>query len=104
MPQLIFKGVRPEDVRIMSKTLPAILSEISDTPEDYFTFEVPSTTYFSNGEVFDMYPLVEIKQFRRKPEVEAEMAGCVAGAVTDLGYEECEVYFIHIGDEDYHCF
>lgn len=102
MPQLIFKGVKREDVKNLSKTLPSVLSEISQTPKDYFTFECPNTEYFFEGEDFKMYPLVKIIQFERLKEIEEKMALTIQEKVKTLGYSECEVYFIHIEKENYY--
>lgn len=102
MPQLIFKGVNREDVRKMSGILPDILSEIAETPKDYFTFECPRTDYFFGGEEIKMYPLIEVIQFERGKEVEGKMAYTIQSEVKKLGYEECEVYFTHILKENYY--
>lgn len=104
MPQLICKGLKREVVAKMSKDLPEILSKISDTPEDYFTFECPTTTYFSKGKESAMYPLIEIIQYQRSHEVEREMARAVSDYIQSAGYEICEVYFIHVGNCDYYEF
>lgn len=102
MPQLIFKGVKRDDVISLSKNLSNILAEISDTPVDYFTFERPNTEHFSFGEIFEMYPLIEIIQFNRGKNVEEKMAQLIQSEIKKLGYDECEVYFTHIEKEDYY--
>lgn len=104
MPQLIFKGVKKEDVCNFSKDMAQSLSEISDTPIDYFTFERPETNYFSNNSSFEMYPLIEVIQFDRGSEVEEKMAKQIATIVKSCGYKECEVYFTHIDKKDYYEF
>ena len=104
MPQLIFKGVKKEEVCQLSEELANNLSKISDTPIDYFTFEVPSTTYFSQGKEFEMYPLIEVIQFDRGVDVESTMAKEIATKVKECGYNECEVYFTHIEKKDYYEF
>lgn len=102
MPQLVFKGVKREDVIHLSKKLPNILSELTDTPVDYFTFERPNTEYFSLGESFEMYPLVEIIQFDRGKFIERQIAKAVQDEIKKLNYDECEVYFTHITKENYY--
>ncbi|MBS4913202.1 MAG: DUF1904 family protein [Veillonella sp.] len=104
MPQLIFKGVKPDVVKKLSIHLPKTLSDLSNTPLDYFTLECPETQYFRNGEVHNMYPLVEVLQFDRGVEMEGQMAKCIADAVKAEGFDVCEVYFMHIGRDDYYEF
>lgn len=101
MPQLIFKGVKTEDVRETSKSLASELAAVSNTPIDYFTFECPQTIYYQGGKEFQMYPLIEILQFKRDDEVEKKMAETVAAAVKARGYQECEVYFVHLEKGSY---
>lgn len=102
MPQLIFKGVKREDVLSLSKVLPKSLSKISNTPVDYFTIERPQTEYFSDGNAVEMYPLIEVIQFDRGVETESKMAEEIGEMVKKLGYTECEVYFTHIAKQDYY--
>lgn len=102
MPQLIFKGVKREDVIKLSEVLPNELSEITGTPIDYFTIERPETEYFFNGKKFEMYPLVEIVQFDRGLSIEKKMAEFIQMEVKKLGYEACEVYIMHVNEDDYY--
>lgn len=102
MPQLIFKGVKREDVKALSEKLPKILSVMSDTPMDYFTFECPISEYFFGGKEVEMYPLVEVKQFDRGAQIEKRMAVAVQVEVKAMGYGECEVFFTHIEKENYY--
>lgn len=102
MPQIIIKGLKREDVIKMSIDLPEYLSDVSNTPIDYFTMERVQNEYFSSGKVFDMYPLIEVVQFDRGKEVESKMARIIQKQVKNLGYKECEVYFTHIDKEDYY--
>lgn len=104
MPQLIFKGIKKEHVEKFSKELVEELATISETPLDYFTLEVPQTSYVANGAPFEMFPLVEVIQFERSAPVERQMAICIAQKVKDLGYSVCEVYYIHLEKKDYYEF
>lgn len=104
MPQLICKGIKRETVAKMSDVLPQKLGELSNTPEDYFTFECPQTVYFNKGELTESYPLIEVIQYRRPQDVEEKMAREIAECIKQEGYDICEVYFIHVGEEDYYEF
>lgn len=102
MPQIIIKGVKREDVINISQNLPQKLADASNTPIDYFTMERPCTEYFSNGDIFDMYPLIEVIQFDRGVDVESNMASIIQEEIKSLGYSECEVYFTHIERQNYY--
>lgn len=102
MPQLVFKGVKEADVAKLSTQLSGDLSKISTTPEDYFTFEFAPRVYYFKGTQIEMYPLVEVIQFERAQEVEAKMARRIQEAIYQLGYQECEVYFVHVDQKNYY--
>lgn len=101
MPQLIFKGVRRNDVQQLSETLVKPLATIANAPESYFTFEYIETSYFFGGHPVQMYPLIEIIQYDRGEQVEKDMAQCVGDQVKALGYDTVEVYFTSVGDKRY---
>lgn len=101
MPQLIVKGLTREALRALSLTLPEELSRISDTPLDYFTLELSENIAFSQGKEATLYPLVEVKQFDRGLLVERKMARAIQKAIRAEGYDEVEVYFIHLDRERY---
>lgn len=102
MPQVIFKGVKPEDVAVLSQELLVELAEISQTPSDYFLFECPNVQYFYLGKETTSYPLIEVIQYDRGPEVEGMMAAAIQASVKQVGYAECEVYFTHLSKENYY--
>lgn len=101
MPQLIFKGVKKEDVQSLSMSLLAPLCEIASAPPHYFTFECVENTFFKEGRCWDVYPLVEIIQFDRGVEVETKMAETVANHVKALGYPTCELFFTYVVRDRY---
>lgn len=101
MPQLVFKGLKPQDVCQLSLVLPQKLAALSHTPVEYFTLECLGSTYYSAGQPQPPFPMVEVKQFRREPQVQQAMANCIGEHVKQLGYETCDVYFILLAHEDY---
>lgn len=101
MPQLIFKGVKKEDVKSLSASLLAPLSEIASAPADYFTFECVENSYFKEGNEWSVYPLIEIIQFDRGVEVESKMAETIAQQVKSLGYPTCEIFFTYVFKDRY---
>lgn len=104
MPQLLFRGIRDKEVAILSKDLLDKLSEISNTPKDYFIFEHSENKTYYLGEEVGQYPLVEIKQFKRDDIVEKKMSEEISDMIKTFGYNECEVYFIHLDEEKYFCY
>ena len=97
MPQIIFKGVEKKDVNKVSEILPKFLSEVTNTPIDYFIIERPETVYYFGG-----YPLIEVIQFDRGKDIEKKIAKIISDEVKKCGYKECEVYFTHIEKENYY--
>lgn len=104
MPQLIFKGFHRDHVRCLSETLTAKLASALSAPEDYFTFECQDSSYFGNGRETEPFPMVEVQMFRRPPAVRRHMAELIAQGAAELGYRQCDVYFIFLTEEDYHEF
>lgn len=104
MPQLIFKACSAQMVQTLSAKLPPVLSQITDTPEDYFTFEWQTSHYFAQGQQTKLYPIVEIQQFCRPKSVQKQMAETIAATIAELGEPNCEIYFLPLGTEDYYEF
>lgn len=102
MPQLIFKGIKIEEVKLLSESLLEKLAMLTDTPKDYFSFECPQTMYFFAGKQIELYPLIEIIQFDRGETTESAMAQLIQSEVKALGYTDCEVYFTHVNRENYY--
>lgn len=102
MPQLVFKGLKSEDVQMCSRMLLEPLATLCQTPKDYFTFECVNSNFFFNGQEMEMYPLIEVIQFDRGQEIEKEMVKIIQDTIFSLGHQECEVYFTHISQENYH--
>lgn len=102
MPQIVFKSLNPDQVRTLSSGLLEQLADISQTPHDYFRFELNQSRYFFKGQEVESYPLVEVIQFDRGKEVEGKMARTIQAAILALGYQECEVYFTHVTADNYY--
>ena len=100
MPQVICKGLKEEEVKLMSRDILDEISKISSTPRDYFTFEFVNNKIFIDG-IEKMYPLIELKQFKREDEIEKNMAETIAKYIKSLGYSECEVFFEHLQEKNY---
>lgn len=101
MPQLIFKGIKENDLLKMSTELVSELSRLSETPRDYFTLECVNNPFVFDGKSFNMYPLVEVKWFDRGMTCKHEMATCITNFLKSYHYDGIEVYFTPIAKNDY---
>lgn len=100
MPQIILKGVEKEKIFKIKDKLIEELSEISNTPKDYFIIEIVDSTFLMYNQ--DMYALINIIQYKREKEVEEKMMSIVFENLRSIGYEEIEGYYTHIDKENYY--
>lgn len=101
MPHLIFNGVKKEDVQTVSKNTQFKLAEICNTTPTNFIFDYIESTWYLGGDEMSKYPLIEIKMFDRGREVEKNMYRVISGELEKLGYEDIELYIIHLQKESY---
>lgn len=102
MPQLIFKGMKKEEIIKMSLTLTEELAQIDGTPASYFTYEYIPAQFIQDGKEIPLYPLVEVKMFDRGQEVKDKMAQAMTRAMNEFGYDQVEIFFTFIGKADYY--
>lgn len=102
MPQIIVKGMTPEDVRLMSENTLSEIARINETPEEYYIFQHCTNTYFERGKESAIYPLVEVVQFERSREQEKETAKYLCQYIHSLGYPTAEIYYVHLREQDYY--
>lgn len=74
MPQIRIRGVKKEDIKIISKEMVDNLERIIGCPRDYFTIEVLNSTFIQDGEETDGYPFVEVAWFDRGQEIQDKVA------------------------------
>lgn len=101
MPQINFRGIKSEDIKIISDNLVSDLAEICQTTEDNFIFEEIVSNFYQNGKPYNIYPLIEIKLFNRGREVEKKIYECLKNFLSRIGYKDIEVYFIHLAEQSY---
>lgn len=102
MPQVIIKGLKSEEVKAMSENILEALSNINETPKDYYLFQHDDRPYYVEGTASNAYPLVEIIQFKRDSSQEAQTAQYLINYIKGLGYDEAEVYYIHLERSNYY--
>lgn len=102
MPQLIFKGVNLDTVKEISIKLVNELSLITDSPRDFFTLECVETQFIFDGELTDLYPLIEVKWFDRGQSCKDRVAVTIDKALKPFGYTSTEIFFTALEKEDYY--
>jgi phenylpyruvate tautomerase PptA (4-oxalocrotonate tautomerase family) len=102
MPQLKIRGVEVEKICSFSKNLIGELETIINCPRSYFTIEHISSTFIADGSVSKAYPFVEISWFDRGQDVQDKTAVAVTKAVQGAGYENVDVIFSALKENDYY--
>lgn len=93
MPQLVFTGVKQEDLKIINKDLTNKLSQITGTERDVFTFKLDESKYMFDGELVSPFTLIDIYWFERPRDMQDACAKAITEKLSDLGYEDVEVVF-----------
>ena len=94
MPQLIFKGLPGKDVQAFSTALVDELEQIVGCPRDYFTLEVPASTYYFDGQRTAATPLVQVNWFERGQDVQDRTAEAITRHIRLAGHAQVDVFFI----------
>ena len=74
MPQLIFKGLKEDEVILLSKTLSDDLAKTTDTPNDWFLFEHIERKCYVLGERLTGDIHVDVWWFDRGQEIRDKVA------------------------------
>ncbi|WP_319404068.1 DUF1904 family protein [uncultured Anaeromusa sp.] len=102
MPQLIFKGLPGKDVQAFSTALVDELAQIIDCPRDYFTLEVPASTYYFDGQRTAATPLVQVNWFERGQDVQDRTAEAITRHIRLAGHTQVDVFFIPLQELRYY--
>lgn len=102
MPQLIFKGVKTNTIKEISTKLVNELSLLTDSPRDYFTLECIETQFIFDGELINIYPIVEVKWFDRGQSCKDRVAVAINKALKSHGHDTTEIFFTTLEKEDYY--
>ena len=101
MPHMVIKGMKEQEVALLSKEIFPQLSEIMETPEDWFVFEHSQNTYFISGQATPLYPMVHLYWFDRGQEIKDQTAVLFDEKIRAMGYEQIEIIFHTHKKEDY---
>lgn len=102
MPRLVFKGIKIEELKLISSSLLEELSNVVKTDIDNFILEYPNNTYVFLGKEITIYPLVEVNWFKRDKDIEENVKNIIINKIRKIGYNEVEVYFVELKKESYY--
>lgn len=95
MPHIRIRGLQPEDVRDLSRTLLMQCAEAVGCPEDWFTLEAVSTAFFFGGQEIKGGPIVECWWFERSQAICDRVAAVITEALRPL-VEDRDVVVIFV--------
>lgn len=102
MPQIRFKGIKKEEVAQLSGVVIEEMSELMDTPKDWFQVEYDPVQVFLDGEESRGEPMVQVWWFKRGQEVQDKAATRLNEMVCELGYDYAVVSFHVFEKQDYY--
>ena len=102
MPQLIIRGLEKTEVQQISKLLVDELTVVIGCPRDYFTIEVPDTTFIYDGEEVTATPFIQVNWFDRGQSVQDQAAAAIDRHIRALGYNQIEIFFIPLQEAAYY--
>ena len=99
MPQLIVKGIREDEVKVLAKSAAPDLADICNCPIDWFTFDyIPSKFYdFTGKEIVN--PVIQVWWFERPQELQDKVAKCLDKHIKSFGYTFSQISFSIFYDE-----
>lgn len=93
MPVLKFKAIALNELCKVSKVLVDELQEVTQTPREFFTLEVPKSVYIKDNSIVDGSPMIEVIWFDRGQEVQDNVAKILTKHVQSCGYPDVDVIF-----------
>ncbi|MBW8382966.1 MAG: DUF1904 domain-containing protein [Youngiibacter sp.] len=102
MPILKFNAIRASDVKIFSRDIVDELQRITGSPREYFTLEVISSVYITDGIEVEGPPIVEVGWFDRGQELQDMAAKVITRHVQSAGYPNVDVIFTIFNEASYY--
>lgn len=102
MPTFRFHAIDPEKLLTISSKLLDELKVIFDVPEDHFNFEVIHSSFINRDRIEAGFPIVEVFAFQRDNAIEDQAAVAVAKHLKRIGYDDSELFFIHLEPRHYY--
>lgn len=102
MPQIKIRGIEKEHICKISKDMVDQLEDIIGCPRNYFTVELISSTFISDGEIVKGYPFIEVLWFDRGQEIQDKTAMSITKLVHSVGYANVDIIFNAVAETDYY--
>ncbi|RXT07244.1 DUF1904 family protein [Ammoniphilus sp. CFH 90114] len=102
MPLLVVRGIKPEQMMVISESLIEDLAVICECELDNFTIECLHTTAVFSGKIVESFPFIEVSWFERGQETRDRFARTVANHVQSLGIKEIEIAFNTYREDSYY--
>ncbi|PAT01329.1 hypothetical protein CI105_07055 [Candidatus Izimaplasma bacterium ZiA1] len=97
MPHLRFRGCLLEEVKSINNELVKSLSDLLETPIDYFTIEYENSDFTSK----EKYPFITVLWFDRGEDIKQEVANIITDFMKEFKYDDVCVYFDDLKKENY---
>lgn len=102
MPQIIFKGVTENTMKMLSGQMIPQLAKIIECPEDWITLELCPSIFFDKNGVTRHYPIVQVWWYNRPIEVEKEVTRLLSSMLLQAGYTTVQLSFHNFEEEHYY--
>jgi len=102
MPIIRFSSIKAGDVKVFSRALVDDLQKVTGSPREYFTLEVVSSVYITDGIEVEGPPIVEVGWFDRGQELQDMAAKAITQHVQSAGYPNVDVIFTIFREASYY--
>ncbi|MHC1685812.1 MAG: DUF1904 domain-containing protein [Clostridiaceae bacterium] len=103
MPQLIVRGIKPEEVCKVSEKAIDEMVEVVKCPRDYFVIECIQSVGIKDGKVTESIPFIEVAWFDRGQEIQDQVAKIIDSNFRGgLNIENLDVIFTVLKEEKYY--
>lgn len=102
MPHLLIRGIAPNRMQEIGRSLIAELAGLCRCPEDHILLECQHTTAVFGDEPVPSFPFITVSWFDRGAEVRDRAADCIDRHVRSLGIPELELAFVVYERESYY--
>ena len=93
MPQVTFKGIKIDELCLISKDLKDNLEKIIVCERRHIKFDLVQAIYIDNGTVIEAFPKAEMVWFPRSQEMQDAVAKQITKVLTNIGYKHVQVTF-----------
>lgn len=102
MPQLLIRGIKPEDVCKISTKLIQELADICECDTENIILECIHSTSIYNGQIVETFPFIEVAWFERGAKIRDQFATAITRHVMSIDIPEVEVAFSVFREDSYY--